>query len=220
MNAMIVYQREKKQPAVIGCYPDIECLFSTIHHEVRQHMIRVGQYASIFIDYLLETEFRDEVLQLGDEFLMQKQELFQWHDIGRAYLPVRILNKAESLTKEEYELVKKHTEYGKRALEAVYEQPYGQDMKKKLYNITTYHHERWDGKGYPAGLQGEAIPLEARICAIVDAYDGMSSWKPYRSETSQTQIRSIISGEAGRQFAPKLTTLFVACMDEKLLTLD
>ena len=76
-----------------------------------------------------------------------------------------------------------------------------------------YHHERCDGLGYPLGIAGDSIPLEARICSLADAYDGMTSWKPYRKSMGKEKAKAIIAGEAGKQFDPVLAKAFTECID-------
>ncbi len=81
--------------------------------------------------------------------------------------------------------------------------------------ISVYHHERFDGTGYPEGLDGEAIPLGARICAIADAYEGIISWKPYKKkQTTKQEAAEIIESEAGKQFQPQLVEVFKHCVAE------
>ena len=83
---------------------------------------------------------------------------------------------------------------------------------QKWEEIAVYHHERFDGTGYPRQLRGEDIPLGARICAIADAYDGIVSWKPYKKkQTTIEEAVEIIKSEAGKQFQPELVEVFVKC---------
>ena len=98
-------------------------------------------------------------------------------------------------------------------MDSIYKKPFNNAVMKHFMNVALYHHERWDGNGYPKGLKGEEIPYEARICAIADTYDGITSWKPYKKkQTSKEEAIEIITKESGRQFDPELVDLFRASM--------
>ncbi|MFA5451216.1 MAG: HD domain-containing phosphohydrolase [Dehalococcoidales bacterium] len=123
------------------------------------------------------------------------------HDIGKIGIKENVLNKPGKLTANEYEHVKSHPEIGKHIL-----QPIG-DMG--IISIVTHHHERYDGAGYPAGLKGGDIPLGARIIAVADSFDAMTSERPYRSAMSHNQaINEIINGR-GSQFDPQAVDAFI-----------
>lgn len=119
----------------------------------------------------------------------------------------------EDLTREELQLIKDHTTNARRAIRSIYKQPFSDEMMKIWEEISVYHHERFDGKGYPDQLSGTSIPLGARICAIADTYDGIASWKPYKKkQTTREEAVKIIEGEAGKQFQPELVEIFKKCI--------
>lgn len=124
------------------------------------------------------------------------------HDVGKIGIRDAVLLKRTSLTKEDWEHIKTHPILGEKIC-----QPLGEGM---LLLIIRHHHERYDGKGYPDGLAGEAIPLEARITAIADAYDALTSDRPHRGRFSRKQALEIMHREAGTQFDPVLTPKFTA----------
>lgn len=210
---MIVYDIADMKKSREGCYPTLSCLYSIIPRDVRLHMERVGVYAKVFYDYL-DKQYPDILAPLNHEIDDCVQELYTLHDIGRAFVPVRFQNKAGGLTDEEFKQVKQHTILTAETLDSVYELPYSDTVKMHLYNISMYHHERYDGTGYPFGLKGEDIPIEARICSLADAYDGMTSWKPYRKNMSLEKVKKIILEEAGKQFQARLSLAFVECIDD------
>ena len=216
---MIVYDMEDMKKTKEGCYPTLSCLYSIIPRDVRLHMERVGVYASVFYTYLQKT-IPEILVPLNHEIDDCIQDLYTLHDIGRAFVPIRFQNKAGGLTEEEYEQVKQHTVLTAETLDSIYQMPLEDKVMIRLYNISMYHHEKFDGTGYPFGLKGEQIPLEARICSLVDAYDGMTSWKPYRVNMSQDKVRQIILQESGKQFQPELSTAFAECMDEMPTNMD
>lgn len=127
------------------------------------------------------------------------------HDIGKLGIDDSILNKASKLSQEEYELIMQHPSIGAEIISNV-------DFLKKVTKMVKYHHERYDGGGYPEGLVGDEIPIEACILAIADAYDAMTSDRPYRRALTQEEALNEISKNAGTQFHPVLAKKFVTFM--------
>jgi diguanylate cyclase (GGDEF)-like protein len=124
------------------------------------------------------------------------------HDIGKIAVDTAILDKEGELTKTERTEIRRHPETGFRLL----------GTSREFYSIAEYvlaHHERWDGKGYPKGLSKEAIPWEARVIAIADAYDAMTSHRPYRRAMTRKQALAEISKNAGKQFDPEIARIFI-----------
>ena len=134
------------------------------------------------------------------------------HDIGKIRIPDAILNKPGRLDEAEYEIMKKHAEYGAeiitRTMKGVEEREYC-DI---AFNIARHHHERYDGTGYPDVLKGEDIPLEARIMAIADVYDALVSERVYKKPFPKEQAIQIIKEGAGTQFDPELVAVFLECV--------
>lgn len=125
-----------------------------------------------------------------------------FHDIGKISIPDNILNKPSKLTKEEYEIIKSHTTIGYDILSAA-------DEYTDLAIYASSHHERFDGKGYPKGLSGKDIPFFSRIICIADAYEAMTSDRPYRKKLSKKKAGQEILDYAGTQFDPELAKTFV-----------
>jgi HD-GYP domain-containing protein (c-di-GMP phosphodiesterase class II) len=124
------------------------------------------------------------------------------HDIGKLAIPEAILFKPGRLTADEYEVIKEHVTVGADLL----------DDFQSLQSVGTFvrhHHERYDGRGYPDGLKGEEIPLEARILALADAVEAMASDRPYRPGSTVAAILKEIQHEAGAQFDPRVVDAFV-----------
>ncbi|MBU5298599.1 diguanylate cyclase [Clostridium sporogenes] len=124
------------------------------------------------------------------------------HDIGKIAIEENILNKREELTEDEWQEIKRHPEIGYRILNTV------NDMLE-IAEYVLYHHERWDGKGYPKGLKGEEIPLQSRIITIVDAYDAMTSQRSYRNALQEETAIEELKINSGTQFDPELVRIFI-----------
>lgn len=125
-----------------------------------------------------------------------------FHDIGKISIPDAILNKPSKLTKEEYEIIKKHPEFSYQILRAA-------DEYSDLAITALYHHERWDGKGYPKGLKGEEIPLFSRIINVADAFEAMTSQRPYKKVISKDDAVKELIRCSGTQFDSKIVDIFV-----------
>ncbi|NLJ81357.1 MAG: diguanylate cyclase [Firmicutes bacterium] len=130
------------------------------------------------------------------------------HDIGKVAVPESILNKPGPLTENEWETMRQHAESGYRILASC---PELLDVAEGVL----YHHERWDGSGYPHGLRGREIPLIARIVSLVDAYDAMISGRPYRSKITPGEALEEIKAYGGSQFDPRLTEIFLKMMGKR-----
>lgn len=128
------------------------------------------------------------------------------HDVGKIGVPNTIINKPEKLTDEEYEIIKTHTTKGKEILEKI-------SISPNLPIGAHYHHERYDGKGYPEGLKGEEIPEIARIIAVADTYDAMASRRSYRNSLPMEKIRDEITKGMGTQFDSKFANIIVELID-------
>lgn len=128
------------------------------------------------------------------------------HDVGKIGIPDAIINKEGKLNDEEYEIIKSHPVLGEKILRKIPESP-------ELLMGARYHHERYDGRGYPEGLVGEEIPIEGRIIAVADAYDAMSSRRSYRAALPQAQIRAEIEEGRGTQFDPLFADIMLAMID-------
>ena len=150
-----------------------------------------------------------EKIGIANSALNKLSLLATLHDIGKTSIPEEVLTKKEELTDEEWQMMKEHPDTGYKIASASPEfSPIAKDIRT--------HHERWDGSGYPAGLQGKEIPLLARIITIVDAYDVMTNGRPYQEAMSKTEALQEIKACAGSQFDPELAAKFIEMMHEEL----
>ncbi|MFG6347244.1 MAG: HD domain-containing protein, partial [Lachnospiraceae bacterium] len=132
----------------------------------------------------------------------------QLHDIGTFAIRDNILLKEGSLTPEEWEVVKQHSESGAKHLEKIYKYSGNNELVDMAVDIARYHHENWDGTGYPYGLAGDEIPLSARIMAIVDVYDALNRDRCYRKAYSNEESLEIMRNETGKRFDPHMMEIF------------
>jgi putative two-component system response regulator len=129
------------------------------------------------------------------------------HDVGKIGVPDAVINKPDKLTEEEYAQIKTHPVMGDRILKNIRERP-------KLAVGARWHHERYDGTGYPDGLSGDIIPEEARIIAVADAYDAMTSRRSYRGILPQDIVRNEIKNGKGKQFDPAFADIMLVMIEE------
>lgn len=161
------------------------------------HSLRVAQYArEIARRAGYEKERLDGIYMMG-----------LLHDVGKIGIPDAVINKPARLTDEEYDIIKNHPAMGARILGIIKEMP-------KLANGARWHHERFDGKGYPDGLSGEDIPEEARIIAVADSYDAMTSHRSYREPLPQGVVKEEIEKGKGTQFDPRFASIMLEMIEE------
>ncbi len=129
------------------------------------------------------------------------------HDIGKIGIPDSILLKPGPLTPDEWVIMKKHPVYAYQILSRI-------EHLKPAFEIPLYHHEKWDGSGYPAGLRGEEIPFAARLFAFADVFDALTSDRPYRKAWSRQRAIAYIKARVATQFDPRITPIFEHMMEE------
>ena len=177
----------------------MESLSTTIEAKdeyTRGHSRRVAQYAALIA----------ENLGWSKEEIQNLKNCAYLHDIGKIGIPDQILNKPGKLTNEEFNLIKQHTTIGQDILKDITIIPH-------IDEVTRSHHEHYDGTGYPDGLKGNEIPIQARVIALADSYDAMNSRRIYRNALSHGRIYHEIQMNAGTQFDPEITKVFLKLMD-------
>ena len=180
--------------------------------ETGGHILRTSNY----VKTLALNARRDGVYTdaLDDRFISLMETLAPMHDIGKIVISDRILKKPGRLTEQEYEQMKKHAEVGGTVVREVLNGITDEDYISFASDIATYHHERWDGAGYPKGLKGDDIPLSARIMAIADVFDALVSERCYKEAMSPEEAFGVIKEESGSHFDPNLAEVFLNHREE------
>lgn len=199
---MIQSERIKKSKEKMG-----DVLGSIVEYrnvETGDHVLRVKEFTRIIANCYMKT-YKDSALTPERiDTIVSSSAL---HDIGKIAIPDSVLLKPGRLTEDEYELMKSHTIRGAEMLESV-DGVWSDDFKRCCANICKYHHERYDGGGYPYGIEGDDIPLEAQLVSIVDVYDALISERIYkRAYPKDKSYHMIINGDCG-VFSPRISECF------------
>lgn len=174
------------------------------------HIKRTSKVINILTDAIRNG---DEFLY-SDEFYRALVSAAPMHDVGKIAVDDQILRKKGRFTQDEFDVMKKHAEQGAAIVENLLtpiEEPYFVEIAK---NVANYHHERWDGSGYPQGLSGVAIPFEARVMAVADVYDALVSKRCYKERMSFEEANEIILDSMGTHFDPSLKKYYLSCRDK------
>jgi putative two-component system response regulator len=179
--------------------------------ETGAHLERVRSYSRVLANRLATHERHR--WEINDRFIAMIYDTSPLHDIGKVAIPDRILLKPGRLTDEEFDIMKTHTTCGAQTLDETLRHYPEAGFLRMARDIAAHHHERYDGSGYPDGLQGEAIPLAARIVAVADVYDALVSKRVYKNAMDHDVARSIIVSDSGSHFDPAVVDAFVAMED-------
>ena len=174
------------------------------------HINRTSAVVKILAKKLLESP----EVEFEKDFLDNVIKVAPMHDLGKVAVDDVVLRKPGKFTDEEYAMMKSHSAEGARVIGKVLAEVDDEAMSKAAVNVAHFHHERWDGKGYPQGLAGEEIPVEARIMALADVFDALVSKRCYKEAFSFDRAFSIIEEGLGTQFDPVLGKMFMECRPE------
>ncbi len=169
------------------------------------HIKRTSECMVFFINALREGGYPG----LNDEFCLNIVRAAPMHDLGKITIDDAILRKPGRFTPEEFEIMKTHASEGARIVSQILEGTDNKEFTKIAVNVAHYHHERWDGSGYPNGLKGEEIPLEARIMAVIDVYDALVSKRVYKESMSFEEANKIILDGMGKHFDKSLEPCYL-----------
>jgi len=187
--------------------------------ETGEHLERMREFARVLAEEL--TKLNKYRKYLNDKYIENIYKSTPLHDIGKVGIPDHILLKPACLTDEEFEIMKRHSIIGGDAITSAIQHAHMDksflDMAKA---IAYHHHERWDGNGYPSGLEGENIPLSARITTVADVYDALTTKRVYKPAFSHEKARNIIVEGAGTHFDPDLVEAFLRREDDFVMLKD
>jgi len=178
--------------------------------ETGLHLYRASKYVNLLAEAYNEKNPEEPIPSQIIDIMTESAPL---HDIGKIAISDEILKKKGPLTTEEFEIMKKHTLYGKQMFEKIMTGIENRDFIKTAHNMIYHHHERWNGKGYPENLSNNNIPLEARIMSIADAYDAMTSTRVYSPAISHEEAKAELIRCKGTQFDPHLIDVFLSIED-------
>lgn len=175
--------------------------------ETGKHLERVQSFSRLTLEKMkLKDDYRDKIDKKYIESVANASVL---HDIGKIGIEDSILLKPGKLTEEEYERMKEHTLIGSKTLKEVHEKYPNNSFIKKGVEIANFHHEKWDGSGYPEGLKGENIPLSARIVTLADLYDALRSKRVYKEGFSHEKTLDMIREFSGNHLDPMIVEVFL-----------
>ena len=176
------------------------------------HVGATQRYLKILMDGLVKNRvYQEEAADWDTELILQSAQL---HDVGKIAIEDSILLKTDELLPEEYEKIKSHTLFGEKLIENIKKNTTSSDLLEQAQIMAVSHHEKWNGAGYPKGLQGTEIPLQGRLMAIADVYDALISKRTYNKSYSHEEASKIISQGKGTHFDPILVDVFLSVSDE------
>ncbi len=178
------------------------------------HIRKTAAYVDLILRKMKESGKYDDILT--KEYMEDVVSSAPLHDVGKIKVSDVILNKPGKLTDEEFEIMKTHTTAGEEIINRAMALVSDSDYLKEAKNLATYHHEKWNGSGYPCGLKGEEIPLSARIMAIADVFDALVSRRSYKEPFTYEKAFEIIEEGAGQHFDPEIAKLFLASKEEAI----
>ena len=208
----LIASLENMQKAKSGTILGLAKLAEYRDEETGAHLERIREYTRVIAIEL--TQRPEYASYIDDEYIEDLYFSSILHDIGKVGIPDNILLKPGKLSKEEFDIIKQHPIIGGEVLKNV-DREVGQQSFLSLANeIAFYHHEKWDGTGYPKGLAGEEIPLSARIVCLADVYDALTTKRVYKEAYSHEKARQIIIRYRGTHFDPLIVDAFLRNEDK------
>lgn len=207
MKAELVDKQEKMSRMQNHIITALASLIESRDANTGEHVIRTSYFAKNLAEEIKGMKSYSK--EVTDEFVQLIYLLAPLHDVGKIVVSDQILTKPARLTPEEFEEMKKHASMGGVVIKQILEGVADEDYLNFASDIAMYHHERWDGTGYPTGLKGKKIPLAARIMAIADVFDALTAERCYKPKMEPEKAFQIIEEEAGTHFDPQLVKVFL-----------
>ena len=221
-TARLKEEVSKKTKEVISIQRDIIGSFAAII-EARDgitglHIKNTGNLVKVLVNLMKEDDRYCNIIT--SDYAQMVADAAHLHDIGKIAIPDRILQKKGKLTDEEFAIMKTHPQEGARILDSTLKGLESDSYYQIAHDMALYHHEHYDGKGYPAGISGCSIPLSARIMAVADVYDALRSKRHYKDGFSKEKSVQIIRDTMGTQFDPTIASIFLEHIDEMEAVID
>ncbi|MGN0038652.1 MAG: HD domain-containing phosphohydrolase [Coriobacteriales bacterium] len=214
-NEKLAEQVEEKTARLVEVQNDIIVSMASIvenrDNNTGGHIRRTSDVVRVFVEHLLDSSAAPGLTRGTAERIITAAPL---HDFGKIAIPDSILNKPGKFVPEEYEVMKQHAQKGAGIVAQILQNSDDLQFKDIAVNVAHYHHEKWDGSGYPCGLAGEEIPLEARIMALADVFDALVSKRVYKEMYSFDKAFRIIEESSGSHFDPQLCGAFLECREQ------
>ena len=217
-NQNLILEREIKERTkdlLITREVTIDCMASLAESrdpETGSHIIRTKNFVKMLATKAMELpKFKP---LLNEEIIENLFQTAPLHDIGKVGIPDHILLKPGKLTAEEFEIMKEHANYGRKALLSSTKKLGSNSFLNSALEISYTHHEKWDGSGYPQGLKGDEIPLSGRLMAIADVYDALTCKRVYKKAFTHEKSVEIITEGKGKHFDPDLFECFLEIQDD------
>ena len=211
-NEELAAQVEEKTARLVEVQNDIIVSMASIvenrDNNTGGHIRRTSDVVRVFVEHLLASGDSSALNRETAERIIKAAPL---HDFGKIAIPDSILNKPGKFVSDEYEIMKLHAQKGAEIVARILQNSDDLPFKNIAVNVAHYHHEKWDGTGYPCGLAREEIPLEARIMALADVFDALVSKRVYKEEFSFDRAFGIIEASSGSYFDPSLCRAFLQC---------
>jgi putative two-component system response regulator len=202
-------QIKQLKNAIVFTFAD---LVESRDYETGGHVERTTEYIEILVNAMIERGvYKDEIKEIVLDSLITSARL---HDVGKVAISDIILNKQGKLSDEEFNAMKTHTTKGEEIIDQMAARTSDSEFLRNAKLFAGFHHERWDGNGYPYGRKGADIPLQGRIMAIVDVYDALVSERPYKMPFTEEETIKIIMDGSGKQFDPLLADVFFEVKDK------
>ena len=214
IQAELVANQKKVTDMQIHVISGLANLIESRDFDTGEHIFRTSSYVRIISEEARKDGVYSDVI--NENFISHMTTIAPLHDIGKIVVPDQILKKPGRLTPEEFEVMKKHASEGGNVVREILNGVSDEDYLNFASDVATYHHERWDGTGYPKGLKGEEIPLSARVMAIADVFDALISERCYKKPVPPEEAFRIIESESGSHFDPNLVRVFLAHKEDFL----
>lgn len=195
-------EMEKRNLMQSRVIEDLAAVIETRDSDTGGHIIRTKKYVNMILNQMQKDEKYKDILT--DEYIMNITNSAPLHDVGKIAITDRILLKPGRLDKDEFEEMKKHSSKGGEMIKNIFSNLEDKNLSMISYEIALSHHEKWDGTGYPNGLKGEDIPLPARVMAVADVYDAITSKRVYKDSIPPEEAFEIIVNGSGTQFDPDI----------------